>query len=50
MKDYLATSKVNSRFATSIPAPIRTKFDIKKGDIIFWDIKNDEIIFKTKKN
>lgn len=47
MKDYLATSKVNSRLATSIPSPIRTKFDIKQGDTLFWDIKENLIIIKT---
>ena len=48
MKDYLATTKVNSRLATSIPSAIRTKFEINEGDIIYWDIEDDKIIIKTK--
>lgn len=50
MKDYLATTKVNSRLATSIPSAIRTKFEINEGDIIYWDIEDDKIIIKTKSN
>jgi len=48
MKDYLSKTKVNSRFATSIPSAIRTKFDIKIGDELYWDIKENTIIIKTK--
>lgn len=48
MKDYLATTKVNRRLATSIPSAIRTKFDINEGDTLFWDIEDNKIILKTK--
>ena len=48
MKDYISKTKVNTRLATSIPAAIRTNFDIKTGDELYWDIKDDKIIIKTK--
>ena len=48
MKYYISKTKVNTRLATSIPAAIRTKFDIKTGDELYWDIKDDKIIIKTK--
>lgn len=41
-------TKVNTRLATSIPSAIRTKFDIKAGDELYWDIEDDKIIIKTK--
>ena len=50
MKDYISKTKVNSRLATSIPAAIRTKFDIKNGDELYWDIEDDKIIIKTKES
>ena len=48
MKNYISNTKVNSRLATSIPSAIRTKFDIKAGDEIYWDIEDNKIIIKTK--
>lgn len=48
MKDYISKTKVNSKLATSIPSAIRTKFDIKAGDELYWDIENNKIILKTK--
>ena len=48
MKNYISKTKVNSRLATSIPSAIRTKFDIKAGDEIYWDIEDNKIIIKTK--
>lgn len=48
MKDYISKTKVNSKLATSIPSAIRTKFDIKSGDEIYWDIEDNKIIIKTK--
>lgn len=48
MKDYISKTKVNSRLATSIPSAIRTKFDIKAGDELYWDIEDNKIIIKTK--
>ena len=48
MKDYISKTKVHTRLATSIPSAIRTKFDIKTGDELFWDIEDDKIIIKTK--
>lgn len=48
MKDYISKTKVNTKLATSIPSAIRTKFDIKAGDELYWDIEDNKIIIKTK--
>lgn len=50
MKDYISKTKVNTRLATSIPSPIRTKFDIKSGDVLYWDIEDNKIVIKTKES
>lgn len=50
MKNYIASTKVNSKLATSIPSAIRTKFEIKAGNTLYWDIINNQIIIKTEEN
>ena len=46
-KNYLTTTKVSknkSTFSTVIPAPIKNKFDLEKGQILYWDIQDNCII------
>ena len=46
-KNYLTTTKVSknkSTFSTVIPAPIKNKFNISKGQVLYWDIKDNCII------
>lgn len=44
---YLTTTKVSknkSTFSTVIPAPIKNKFNLSKGQVLFWDIGDNQII------
>lgn len=45
--NYLTTTKVSknkSTYSTVIPAPIKNKFGLEKGQILFWDIEDNKII------
>lgn len=42
-----AKSKVNKKNAINVPSIIRHQFDIKPGDIIFWDLLDGEIVLKV---
>ena len=44
---YLTTTKVSKNkntFSTVIPAPIKNKFNLSKGQVLFWDIGDNQII------
>lgn len=44
---YITTTKVSknkSTFSTVIPAPIKNKFNLTKGQVLFWDIGENNII------
>lgn len=44
---YLTTTKVSknkSTYSSVIPAPIKNKFGLEKGQILFWDIEDNKII------
>ena len=44
---YLTTTKVSqnkSTYSSVIPAPIKNKFGLTKGQILFWDIEDNKII------
>lgn len=46
-KNYITTTKISknkSTFSTVIPAPIKNKFDLEKGQVLYWDIKDYCII------
>lgn len=46
-KNYITTTKVSknkSTLSTVIPAPIKNKFNLEKGQVLYWDIKNYCII------
>lgn len=45
--NYLTTTKVSknkSTYSTVIPAPIKNKFEIEKGQVLYWDIDKNKII------
>ena len=37
-------SKSDTTLSTVIPSPIKTKFGLDKGQVLFWDIKENKII------
>lgn len=44
---YLTTTKISknkSTFSTVIPAPIKNKFNLSKGQVLYWDIEDNKII------
>ena len=49
---YLATTKVSVKankgntfsFSTAIPKPIQNKFNLVKGQVLYWDIEETKII------
>lgn len=44
---YLTTTKVSknkSTYSSVIPAPIKNKFNLEKGQVLFWDIEDNKII------
>lgn len=49
---YLTTSKVSVKvnkgntlsFSTAIPKPIHNKFNLTKGQLLYWDIEENKII------
>lgn len=44
---YLTTTKVSknkSTYSSVIPAPIKNKFNLTKGQVLFWDIEDNKII------
>lgn len=44
---FLTTTKVSknkSTFSTVIPAPIKNKFNLSKGQVLYWDIEENKII------
>ena len=44
---YLTTTKVSknkSTYSSVIPAPIKNKFNLEKGQILFWDIEDNKFI------
>jgi len=44
---YLTTTKISknkSTFSTVIPAPIKNKFNLSKGQALYWDIEENKII------
>lgn len=44
---YLTTTKVSqnkSTYSSVIPAPIKNKFNLTKGQVLYWDIEEDKII------
>ena len=45
--NYIAKTKISksdTTLSTVIPSPIKTKFGLDKGHILFWDIKENKII------
>lgn len=44
---YLTTTKVSknkSTYSSVIPAPIKNKFNLSKGQVLYWDIEDNKII------
>ena len=44
---FLTTTKISknkSTFSTVIPAPIKNKFNLSKGQVLYWDIEDNKII------
>ena len=44
---YLTTTKVSQNkttFSSVIPAPIKNKFNLTKGQVLYWDIEENKII------
>lgn len=44
---YLTTTKVSknkSTYSSVIPAPIKNKFNLEKGQVLYWDIEDNKII------
>ena len=44
---YLTTTKVSknkSTYSSVIPAPIKNKFNLSKGQVLYWDIEENKII------
>ena len=44
---YLTTTKVSknkSTYSSVIPAPIKNKFNLTKGQVLYWDIEDNKII------
>ena len=44
---FLTTTKISknkSTFSTVIPAPIKNKFNLSKGQVLYWDIEENKII------
>lgn len=44
---FLTTTKVSknkSTYSSVIPAPIKNKFGLEKGQVLFWDIEDNKII------
>lgn len=48
-KEYLAKSIVGKKNATNVPSIIREQMGIAPGSIIYWNIKEDNIILNVKK-
>lgn len=49
---YLTTTKVSknkSTYSTVIPAPIKNKFELAKGQVLYWDIEDNKIIITPDK-
>lgn len=44
---YLTTTKISknkSTYSSVIPAPIKNKFNLEKGQVLYWDIEDNKII------
>lgn len=44
---YLTTTKISknkSTYSSVIPAPIKNKFNLSKGQVLYWDIEDNKII------
>ena len=44
---YLTTTKISknkSTYSSVIPAPIKNKFNLTKGQVLYWDIEDNKII------
>lgn len=50
--NYLAKTKISNKNSISVPSAIRTKFNLKAGDILYWDIiqENNIIIRLNQEN
>jgi len=45
-----AKSVVTSKFQTTIPKRIRENLNLSVSDILDWEIENDKIVVRTKRN
>lgn len=44
---YLTTTKISKNrntYSSVIPAPIKNKFNLTKGQVLYWDIEDNKII------
>ena len=45
-----ATSRITSKFQTTIPKVVREKLKLSVSDTLNWEIDKDKIIVRTNKN
>ena len=45
-----ATSRITSKFQTTIPKVVRENLKLTVSDTLNWEIENDKIIVRTNKN
>jgi len=45
-----ATSRITSKFQTTIPKVVREKLKLSFSDTLNWEIDDDKIIVRTNKN
>ena len=45
-----ATSRITSKFQTTIPKVVRDNLKLAVSDTLNWEIENDKIIVRTNKN
>ena len=45
-----ATSRITSKFQTTIPKVVRENLKLAVSDTLNWEIENDKIIVRTNKN
>jgi AbrB family looped-hinge helix DNA binding protein len=45
-----ATSRITSKFQTTIPKAVREILKLSVSDILNWEIENNKIVVRTNKN
>lgn len=50
--NFLTTTKISknkSTYSSVIPAPIKNKFNLSKGQVLYWDIEDNKIIITPER-